>query len=558
MTPVILLFALKTIFFELRNALLQAFVSVPGCRNAMVNGDLDSTLIESLKNPACYPHPVDSVSLLETHISWVLLAGEFAYKIKKPVDFGFLDFSALARRQFFCREELRLNRRLAPNLYLDVVGIGGNPLQPLFDTEPAFEYAVKMRRFPERDVLEHVLERGELSRQHLETLADRLVQFHAALAPAASNDGYGNAEQIAMPARQNFRQLAELLDESHAARLAALRAAGEQAFAASRSQFGQRLRAGKVRECHGDLHLGNIVLLDGRPTPFDGIEFNPALRWIDVMNDIAFLLMDLQQRQRPDLAFAFLDAYLQAGGDYAGLGVLRFYLGYRAVVMAKVSAIRAAQLGVANGGGQCGRYLVLAERFYRPPNAALLITHGLPGCGKTTVSQLVLERLGFIRIRSDVERKRLFGLQPHQVSHSGLDGGIYTPEATEKTYLHLLQLAGEILRTGFSVVVDAAFLKQAERRWFQALANELQVPFAIVDVGIEEKLQRQRLAKRQNDASEADEVVLDKLQNAGEALTAEERNVAVGLVNNGTLEELVSQTPAWERLNRLLLRVGAD
>lgn len=524
----------------------------------MVNGDLDSTLIESLKNPACYPHPVNSISLLETHISWVLLAGDFVYKIKKPVDFGFLDFSALARRQFFCREELRLNRRLAPNLYLDVVGIGGSPQQPLFGTEPAIEYAVKMQRFAEDDLLDHVLVRGALSREHLQNLADMLAKFHAGLQPATVDSGYGNADAVAFPARQNFQQLALLLGQTDAAGLADLRAASEREHAACLPLFGQRLRAGKVRECHGDLHLGNIVLLDGRPTPFDGIEFNPALRWIDVMNDIAFLLMDLQQRQRPDLAYAFLDAYLQASGDYAGLGVLRFYLGYRAMVMAKVSAIRAAQLGAPAALGQCRRYLDLAGRFYRAPKAALLITHGLPGCGKTTVSQLVLERLGFIRIRSDVERKRLFGLQPHQASHSGLDGGIYTPEATVKTYLHLLQLAGEILQSGFSVIVDAAFLKQAERRQFQALANDLRVPFAIVDVGIEEKLQRQRLAKRHNDASEADEAVLGRLKNAGEALTSEERNVAVAFVNNGTVEDLVSQAPAWERLNSLLLRVDLD
>lgn len=524
----------------------------------MVKGDLDCTLIESLKNPACYPHPAEAIRLLETHISWVLLAGDFVYKIKKPVDFGFLDFSELAQRHLFCREELRLNRRLAPSLYLEVVGIGGSPQRPIFDAEPAIEYAVKMRRFAEEDLLDHVLAREALTRQHMQRLAESLVEFHAGLPSTATDSGYGDADAVALPARQNFQQLALLLDESHAARLASLQAASEQEFAACGGLFEQRLRTGHVRECHGDLHLGNIVLLDGQPTPFDGIEFNPALRWIDVMNDIAFLLMDLQRRQRPDLAYAFLDTYLQAGGDYAGLSVLRFYLGYRAMVMAKVSAIRAAQLGGPNGQGQCRRYLDLAEQYYRAPQPGLLITHGLPGCGKTTVSQLVLERLGFIRIRSDVERKRLFGLQPQQASHSALDGGIYSAEATVKTYRHLLRLAEAILRTGFSVIVDAAFLKQAERRQFQALANQLHLPFAIVDVTVDEALQRQRIARRQNDASEADIAVLDLLKNASEPLTAEERNYAVELHNNGAVEDLISQTPAWEKLNRLLPRVEAD
>ncbi|AEG02725.1 AAA family ATPase [Methylomonas methanica] len=524
----------------------------------MVKGDLDCTLIESLKNPARYPHPAESIRLLETHISWVLLAGDFVYKIKKPVDFGFLDFSELAQRHLFCREELRLNRRLAPGLYLAVVGIGGSPRQPVFDAEPAFEYAVKMQRFAEEDLLDHVLARGALTRQHMQSLAITLAEFHAGLPPAVADSGYGDADAVALPARQNFQQLALLLDESHAARLAGLQAASEQEFASCRGLFDQRLRAGQVRECHGDLHLGNIVLLDGQPTPFDGIEFNPALRWIDVMNDIAFLLMDLQQRLRPNLAYAFLDAYLQASGDYGGLSVLRFYLGYRAMVMAKVSAIRAAQLGGQHGLGLCRGYLDLAERFYRAPQPGLLITHGLPGCGKTTVSQLILERLGFIRIRSDVERKRLFGIQPQQASHSDLGGGIYSPEATVKTYRHLLQLAGDILRSGFSVIVDAAFLKQAERGQFLSLAAQLNMPFAIVDIGIDEALQRQRINQRRNDASEADNTVLDLLKGASEPLTAEERIYAVELHNNGAVDDLVSQSQVWDKLNRLLLRVEAD
>lgn len=524
----------------------------------MVNGDLDCTLIESLKNPGCYPHPAGAIRLLETHISWVLLAGDFVYKIKKPVDFGFLDFSELAQRHLFCREELRLNRRLAPSLYLDVVSIGGSPLQPIFDAEPAIEYAVKMQRFAEDNLLDHVLARDALTRQDMQGLAETLAAFHAGLPQAAADSGYGSADAVALPARQNFQQLAGLLDETHAARLAGLQAASDQEFAACRQLIEQRQKAGLVRECHGDLHLGNIVLLDGQPTPFDGIEFNPDLRWIDVMNDIAFLLMDLQQRQRPDLAYAFLDAYLQASGDYAGLGVLRFYLGYRAMVMAKVSAIRAAQLGEQPGQGQCRAYLNLAERFYKTPKPCFLITHGLPGCGKTTVSQLVLERLGFIRIRSDVERKRLFGLRADQASDSGLDGGIYTPEATVKTYGYLLQLAETILKNGCSVIVDAAFLKQAERGQFCNLAARLGLPFAIIDVCVDETLQRQRIGQRRNDASEADNAVLDLLKNASEPLTAEERHFAVALHNNGAVADLDSQTPAWEKLNRLLQRAEAD
>lgn len=519
----------------------------------MVNGDLDRTLIKSLKSPTCYPHAADTVRLLETHISWVLLAGEFAYKIKKPVDFGFLDFSSLAKRQFFCHEELRLNQRFAPGLYLDVIGIAGNPLQPVFGGQPAFEYALKMRRFPEQDVLEHVLERGELTRQHLQALAKRLVQFHAALPPAASDSGYGKAEQIVAPARQNFQQLALLLDGAYSARLQNLHVASEAEYQRCKPLFEQRRLSGKVRECHGDLHLGNIVLLDTQPTPFDGIEFNAELRWIDVINDLAFLLMDLQHRQRPDLAYACLDAYLQASGDYAGLAVLRFYLGYRAVVMAKVSTIRAKQLGGQIDLTQCERYLSLAEQFNWPTKPALIITFGLPGCGKTTVSQIVLEKYQAVRLRSDVERKRLFGLFAEQSSGSAIDGGIYTPEATLRTYQHLLDLSEHILQCGLNVIVDAAFLKTNERLAFRQLANRLHVPFAIVAISVDESLQRQRILARQQDASEADLAVFDKLKSAAECLNEHEQPWVVNLSNNGSVDVLTKQTEAWNRLDSLIL-----
>lgn len=519
----------------------------------MVKGDLDRTLILALQSLDCYPHPVNEVRLLETHISWVLLAGEFAYKIKKPVDFGFLDFSSLAKRQFFCREELRLNQRFAPGLYLDVVSIAGSPQQPVLGGKPAFEYAVKMQRFAEQDVLAHVLERGDLTRQHLQALAKRLADFHAALPPAASDSGYGKAEQVAAPARQNFQQLALLLDGAYSARLQNLHVASEAEYQRCQPLFEQRLKSGKVRECHGDLHLGNIVLLGGQPTLFDGIEFNAELRWIDVINDLAFLLMDLQHRQRPDLAFACLDAYLQASGDYAGLAVLRFYLGYRAVVMAKVSAIRAKQLGGQIDLTQCERYLSLAEQFYRPTKPALIITFGLPGCGKTTVSQIVLEKYQAIRLRSDVERKRLFGLSAEQSSDSAIPGGIYTQEATQRTYQHLLDVSRQILQSGFSVIVDAAFLKVVERAQFRQLAGQLDLPFAIVAISTDEVLQRQRILARQQDASEADLAVFDKLKSAAECLNEHEQPWVVNLSNNSSVDVLTKQTEVWNRLDSLIL-----
>ncbi|MGR8931016.1 MAG: bifunctional aminoglycoside phosphotransferase/ATP-binding protein [Gammaproteobacteria bacterium] len=524
----------------------------------MVKGDLDNRLISALHNPACFPHPVETVKLLETHISWVLLAGDYVYKIKKPVNFGFLDFSELSQRQFFCHEELRLNRRLAPNLYLDVIAIGGSVAQPVLDAEPAIEYAVKMRRFAEESLLDHLLARGRLNNRHMQCLAETMAEFHERLPLAGADGPYGNGEAVVKPTRQNFSQLSQLLDSHYTDRLARLEAYNEQEYRRCLPFFAERLRNGKVKECHGDLHLGNIVMLDERPIPFDGIEFNPDLRWIDVINDVAFLLMDLQHRQRQDLAFAFLNAYLQRTGDYDALTVLRFYLDYRAMVMAKVTAIRAAQLGKNAALSQCESYLALAEGFSEPANPVLMITHGLPGCGKTMVSQIVLEKFKAIRIRSDVERKRLFGLQINQNSHSEIKGGIYTTEATERTYRRLLDLCRIILQSGFNVIVDAAFLKHHERQRFRALAGELSLPFVVLNILCDEEILRARIGQRSsegNDASEADIGVYETLKQANEALTDQERLFAVNLVNNGDVEQLANGGGAWEALQGLITQL---
>jgi aminoglycoside phosphotransferase family enzyme/predicted kinase len=515
----------------------------------MLNGELDQTLIQALLNPACYAHPVDSVSLKETHISWLLLAGDFVYKIKKPVDFGFLDFTDLGRRHFFCQEELRLNRRLAAGLYLEVIAIGGSTEKPVLGLKPAIEYAVKMQRFAEAQLLDHLLTNDRLEVKHLNRLAATLAQFHYDLPSAGVDSGFGNSDAIALPARQNFQQLSMLLGAAYADRLAKLQAASEQEYLHCLPEFKNRLECGWIKECHGDLHLGNIVLLDEQPTPFDGIEFNADLRWIDVLNDIAFLVMDLHQRQRPDFAFAFLNAYLEISGDYAGLSVMRFYLGYRAMVMAKVSAIRALQVKVELT--QCQAYLALAEHFYAPNQPVLIITQGLPGCGKSTLAQIVSEKYQCIRIRSDVERKRLFGLQAHQNSGNGED--IYTESATERTYQHLLDLSRHILRSGFSVIVDAAFLKQAERQQFSGLANQLDVPFAILHIQSDDALHYQRIRQRQIenlDASEADIGVYELLKSARETLTDDERQAAFEVMNNGDIDQLIKNQPLWNALEQ--------
>lgn len=517
----------------------------------MANSNCNPMLIDALLDPARYPHPAKTVRLLETHISWVLLAGRYAYKIKKPVDLGFLDFSEPSKRRFYCEEEIRLNRRLAPQLYLDVVAIGGSPREPVFGAEPAFEYAVRMRRFPNAKLLDRLATRDRLTARHIDQLAATLTRFHAGLRPAAQDSDYGTPEAIAAPVRHNFQQLAAMPETADMETLTEVQAASEREYANCLSLFERRRRDGFIRECHGDLHLGNIVLLGDTPVAFDGIEFDAKLRWIDVISEIAFLIMDLQHRGRPDLAFRFLNGYLEISGDYRGLGVLRFYLGYRAMVRAKIAAIRASQTGAGSAMADCRSYLTLAGVSLAKNRPTLLITHGLPGCGKTTVSQAALEKLQAIRLRSDVERKRLYGLAAHESS----GGGIYDPQSTQRTYARLLQLAGELLELGFPVIVDAAFLKRAERLQFRALASEMQIPFIILSIHTDPDLLRQRIQLRQqlgNDASEAGLAVLEKLQAACEPLQADELGATVEFINNTTIADLAGNASAWDRLNQLL------
>ncbi|OIQ80488.1 zeta toxin [mine drainage metagenome] len=513
-------------------------------------------LVEALCDPARYPHAARRVRLVETHISWVLLAGRYAYKIKKALDLGFLDFTTLARRRFYCEEEIRLNRRLAPQLYLDVVAIGGSPQSPVLgEDDPAIEYAVRMRRFAASKQMDRQLALALVTPTHIDRLATLIARFHAGLPTAPQDSPFGTPREIQAPARQNFDQLAPLLEPADLALLERLRAAIEGEYAACAPWMERRRREGWVRECHGDLHLGNIVLIRGQPTPFDGIEFNPALRWIDVMSEVAFLVMDLLDRSRPDLAFRFLNGYLELTGDYAGVNLLRFYLAYRAMVRAKISAIFARQRDTrpepaGRAMAACHGYLALASKCLAPQRPALIITHGLPGSGKTTVAQAALERLQAVRIRSDVERKRLFGLAPLERSRSGVGDGIYSAEGTQRTYARLHQLARDLLTAGFPVIVDAAFLRQAEREQFRQLACEMGLPFVMLNIRSAPAILRQRILQRMTrakDASEADLQVLQVLQAAQEPLMPEELACTVDFLDG----DMTGNEASWSALKKL-------
>lgn len=451
--------------------------------------------------------------VIETHISWVLLAGADAYKIKKPVRLSFVDYSTLEARRFYCEEEVRLNSRLAPGLYLGVVPITGRAQAPRLGHGggSSIEYAVHMRRFPEEALFSERVKHAPFDAQLVDALAERLAEFHRRASSELPDPGLGTPRRRHEAAFAALRGARDNLEPARAAQLEAWM----QAEAATLAPLWQARRdSHRIRECHGDLHLANIVALDGEVIAFDAIEFDAALRWIDPIDDIAFAFMDFEARGCRPLAWRFLNRWLDVTGEHPGVPALRFAAVYRALVRAQVSRLRGDD-AAANG------YLEAALRWTDTPAPVLTITHGLPGSGKTFESQRLLERLGAVRLRSDIERKRIFGLGMLENSHlRGLD--IYTADATARTYAALLDTARVLLRARHHVILDAAFLRRSERDSARRLAAECGARFAILHCEAPPDVLRARLRARQADASEANESVLESLRQGAQPLAEDE------------------------------------
>ena len=498
-------------------------------------------LLAALMRPESYPHEVGRIERIDTHISTVLLTGTYAYKIKKPLDLGFLDFTTLPSRRHFCEEELRLNRRLAPGLYLDVVAICGTPESPRLcspEAGGAIEYAVRMKQFPQQGLLDRMLDNGELTRQHVDALAQIIADFHAEAGCAGEDDRYGSPAGLEVLMRQNFDQLRELpASAEERAELDEIERWSLNEHAALTPLMALRQRHGRVRECHGDLHLGNIALIDGAIQVFDCIEFNAELRWTDVAAEIAFLVMDFSSRSRPDLGARFLNAYLEISGDYEVARLLPYYLVYRAMARAKVACIHSHQAGLTARQRKTSRaefssHLRLARTFTARRQPCLIITHGVSGSGKTTVTQPLVEHLGALRLRSDLERKRLHGMAGAAHSGSAIGAGLYAEAATQATYDELHRLARLLIDCGWPVIVDAAFLKRKLRDWFRALAAETNVPFLLLECHADPDELRRRVAQRAaagTDASEATLAVLEMQFSSAEPLAVEERSTALAI-----------------------------
>ena len=477
---------------------------------------------ESLLNSSVYPHSApEPVELIETHISWVFLAGHFAYKIKKPIVNGFLDYSSLEKRHAACVRELNLGKRFAPELYVDVVPITIEEgiCRVDGDANP-IDFAVRMRRFSSESLLSKRLISGVVSEQEIEQLGKSIARFHSS-ATTATKERSGGLESIYNRALENIESLkrSQLLPDTTT--LLQVEQWTISQWPTLRERFLVREQLGWVRECHGDMHCNNVVYFRDNWTLFDGIEFNDELSCIDTVSDIAFLVMDLIERKENGLAWLLLNAYLEESGDYHGLSVLKWYLIYRAMVRAKVAIMRAEQVTKADPEHRreiesAINYLNLAFEFTSNRQPQLWITHGFSGSGKTHGSRWAIRDLGMIRLRSDVERKRLFHLSHAEIgSHVTPKDrkDLYSVSATEATYRSLWSLSRELLQGGFSVLVDATFLKQAERKRFIDLAKTLEINFRILNFQNHVSMLEQRIRDRKLlgiDASDADVEVLHK------------------------------------------------
>ncbi len=520
-------------------------------------------LIDRLLTADAYPHAVVlPIHVVETHISWVLLTGAYAYKIKKPLQLSFLDYSSLERRRLCCEEEVRLNRRYAPDLYLGVATVRGSMRSPRVDGKGGIlEYAVRMRQFDPRDELNALIAASDVEAHELAELGEAIARFHAGAATVDPESRYGLPETVHRIVLDNFAELRRLPEAaSWQGMVTALERWISETHARLRSRIQSRRDSGRVRECHGDLHCGNVVRWSGALVPFDGIEFDPGLRFVDVMNDLAFLTMDLGVHGRDDLRHAVLQAWLEASGDFEGLPLLPYFEGYRALVRAKVAALRAMQKreGSAERGLECKAaddYLEWALARAHRPSPRLLLTCGMSGSGKTWLARSLASSLHAIHVRSDVERKRLAGLGPLEDSRSPLDGGIYTPEFTARTYDRIHDCAAHALHGDESVIVDAAFLKREERLRMLALARSLSVPFAVLHCVAPPDVLRARVkgrARAGTDASEAGLAILERQPGFWEDFDDGERPNVI-TVDTSAPDAAATATTAVERLHELVV-----
>ena len=477
------------------------------------------SLIQALQSPASYPHPVQlPIQVIETQVSWVLLTGQYAYKLKKELNFGFLDFSTVQKRQFYCEEELRLNQRLAPDIYQAVVSIRFADKQPLISNQDhrsyeqqddcvtnISEYAVRMQQFDPQAGLDQLMQNNAFEEHWIDELAERLALFHQQLPTVASNSPWGEAANIWQLVSDNYLHTLDFCQENEdLEQLTELYNKATQQYSALLDTFHDRRVQGFIRECHGDLHLGNVTLYNQQLRLFDCIEFNLQFRWIDTCSDLAFLLMDLEAYGKYAWANKALNRYLEITGDYHCLSLLNFYKCFRSMVRAKVATLgEQADLNIFR------KYLKLSESYQEKKGTQLILMHGLSGSGKSYLSEKLLENSNAIRIRSQTERKRLH----IDLQKKGKKVELHGPEINARLSQHLLTLTEQLINQGYTVIVDGTFLKQHFRQKYIDLAKRLNSPIRIISCHCDSKLLEARLFNTQDTRFNDPQKLLQRLNN---------------------------------------------
>lgn len=462
-------------------------------------------ILESLRNPSAYPVQTRTVELIQTHISWLFLTETHVFKLKKPVNFGFLDFSTHDLRRFYCHEELRLNRRLCPDIYERVIALREADDGATFVGNGAeIDSAVMMKRLPADRMLDRLVDSDMVSAGDIELVAREISRFHASAPTSPAISAFGSLQQIRFNWQENFAQTVPFLNSTLPPSVREnIRRYVELFIDTQGPLFEKRIENGLIRDCDGDIHLGNICLNDSKAYIFDCIEFNERFRYSDTAADIAFLLMDLDYHHRPDLADAALAAYVAASGDRDLAELVVFYKVYRAFVRGKVESLRLLDAGIvederAEAEKRARRYFRLAQgyalRYRLPPT--LFITCGTMGCGKSTLSTLLAFELGIATFNSDAVRKQLAGITPETTAEVSFAAGIYADEMSRRTYRRLEQLADSELASGHSVIIDAACGSAAARAGFARIADSRRTRFVILHVQCTHDIQLQRLRDR--------------------------------------------------------------
>lgn len=474
-------------------------------------------LITALSSPTAYSHPVDNVTVCQTHISVVFLAEQYAYKIKKPVRFDFLDYSTLDLRKHFCNEEVRLNRRLAPDVYLGVVPISrkGDGIE-VGDSGEVVEWAVQMRRLPDEATLHSKLTRDEMDRDLAEELGRRIAAFHR-MAAEPVPPGCGRFDAVACNIRELFREPAKHIGITvQSAIFERLRSVMEETLESARPLIESRAARGMVRACHGDLHLDHVYHFPERTPPadlaiVDCIEFGDRFRFLDPVADMAFAFMDFAFHGRRDLGKAFADSYFAAADDADGRQLLPLFSAYRAVVRAVVDELKVAEPEISDAdrqrthaSAQAHWLLALGEIEPASQRPFLLLVGGLPGAGKSTLARNLAERAHFQVIRSDEVRKQLAGMNPLERPSASFQDELYSAAWNDRTYAECVKRAEHLLLQGERVLIDASFREESRRREFRLAGQRLGVRTGIILCRAKPHIVKERIERRRGDVSDAD------------------------------------------------------